>query len=144
MEETTKHHSPIVYDVYAELKQHVGKENAISADSLSRLFSISERELREVISTIRTSSELRKIVASCNFGYYVPTAEEFAAANRRLERQAFSLLKVAYANKKKAAKDGQYIIPFGPYYKSVFESFGTEEIIGENNNGINEDRRVTD
>lgn len=131
---------PIVYEVYAELKQHVGKENAISADSLSRLFSISERELREVISTIRTSSELRKIVASCNFGYYVPTAEEFAAANRRLERQAFSLLKVAYANKKKAAKDGQYIIPFGPYYQSVFESFGTEEIIGENNNGISEDR----
>ena len=128
---------PIVYDVYAEIKQHVGKENAISADSLSRLFNISESELREVISTIRTSGELRKIVASCNFGYYVPTAEEFAAANRRLERQAFSLLKVAYANKKKAAKDGQYIIPFGPYYKSVFESFGTEEIIGENNDGIN-------
>lgn len=140
MEETIKHHSPIVYDVYAELKQHVGKENAISADSLSRIFNISERELREVISTIRTSGELRKIVASCNFGYYVPTAEEFAAANRRLESQAFSLLKVAYANKKKAAKDGQYIIPFGPYYQSVFESFGTEEIIGENNNGISEDR----
>lgn len=140
MEETIKHHQPIVYEVYSEIKQHVGKENAISADSLSRIFNISERELREVISTIRTSGELRKIVASCNFGYYVPTAEEFTAANRRLERQAFSLLKVAYANKKKAAKDGQYIIPFGPYYKSVFESFGTEEIIGENNNGISEDR----
>lgn len=131
---------PIVYEVYAEIKQHVGKENAISAEDLSNQFNIGERELREIISTIRKSGELRKIIASCNFGYYVPTAEEFAAANRRLERQAFSLLKVAYANKKKAAKDGQYIIPFGPYYQSVFESFGTEEIIGENNNGISEDR----
>lgn len=131
---------PIVYEVYAEIKQHVGKENAISAEDLSNQFNIGERELREIISTIRKSGELRKIIASCNFGYYVPTAEEFAAANRRLERQAFSLLKVAYANKKKAAKDGQYIIPFGPYYQSVFESFGMEEIIGENNNGISEDR----
>lgn len=135
---------PIVYEVYAEIKQHVGKENAISAEDLSNQFNIGERELREIISTIRKSGELRKIIASCNHGYYIPTAEEFAAANRRLESQAFSLLKVAYANKKKAAKDGQYIIPFGPYYQSVFESFGMEEIIGENNNGINEDRRVTD
>ena len=118
---------PIVYEVYAEIKQHVGKENAISAEDLSNQFNIGERELREIISTIRKSGELRKIIASCNHGYYIPTSEEFTAANRRLERQAFSLLKVAYANKKKAAKDGQYIIPFGPYYKSVFESFGTDE-----------------
>ena len=58
MEGTIKHHSSVVYEVYSELKKHVGKENAISADSLSRLFNISERELREVISTIRTSGEL--------------------------------------------------------------------------------------
>ena len=127
MEGTIKHHSSVVYEVHSELKQHVGKENAISADSLSRLFNISERELREVISTIRTSGELRKIVASCNFGYYIPTSEEFTAANRRLERQAFSLLKVAYANKQKEEQDGKEIIQFGTYYKSFFESFGTDE-----------------
>ena len=140
MEEQAKHHEPIVYELYREMKNHVGKENAVSAQALSRRFNISERELREHISTIRKSTELRAIIGSSNKGYYLCRAEEFAAANRRLERQAFSLLKVAYANKKKAAKDGQYIIPFGPYYKSVFESFGTEEIIGENNNGISEDR----
>ena len=66
---------PIVYEVYAEIKQHVGKENAISAEDLSNQFNIGERELREIISTIRKSGELRKIIASCNFGYYVPTAE---------------------------------------------------------------------
>lgn len=119
-----QHHKPIVYSVYNELKNHVGKKSAISAADLSSLFNISKRDLREIISTIRTSSELRKIVASSNKGYYICTAEEFKQANRRLEKQAFSLMKVAYANKKKAAKDGQMLIPLGQYWSEVFESLG--------------------
>lgn len=132
-----KHHAPMVYAVYSELKNHIGKANAISAEELSNQFNIGERELREVISTIRKSGELRKIIGSCNKGYYICTSEEFISANHRLEKQAFSLLKVAYANKKKAALDGQGLIPLGAYYKEVFEAFGREETTGEEklNNG---------
>lgn len=138
MEEQAKHHEPIVYELYREMKNHVGKENAVSAQALSRRFNISERELREHISTIRKSTELRAIIGSSNKGYYLCRAEEFERANARLERQAFSLLKVAYANKKKAAKDGQYLIPLGTYWKEVFEAFGCEETGEEEklNNGI--------
>ncbi len=119
-----QHHPPIVYSVYEELKKHIGRQAAISAADLAQLFNVSKRELRGIISTIRTSTELRKIVASSNNGYYICTAEEFRQANRRLEKQAFSLLKVAYANKKKAANDGQYLIPLGQYWAEVFESLG--------------------
>ena len=128
-----KHHEPIVYAVYDEMKNYVGKANAIKAADLAAKFNLSERGLREVISTIRTSSELRKVVSSCNNGYYLCTDEEFEQANRRLESQAFSLLKVAYANKRKAAKDGQMLIPLGKYYKEVFEAFGKQEQQGDYN-----------
>ena len=138
MQAEARHHSPVVYEIYDTLKEHIGKSNAISAEELSNQFNIGERELRDVISTIRKSGELRKIIGSCNKGYYICTSEEFISANRRLEKQAFSLLKVAYANKKKAALDGQGLIPLGTYYKEVFEAFGREETTGEEklNNGI--------
>lgn len=123
----THHHASIVYEIYDEMKSHIGKANAIKAQDLADKFNISDRTLREIISTIRTSTELRKIIASCNNGYYLCTDEEFEQANRRLERQAFSLLKVAYANKRKAAKDGQMLIPLGKYYKEVFEAFAAQD-----------------
>ena len=45
----------------------------------------------------------------------------------RLKAAAFSLLKVAYANDKKAAKDGQMRIRFGKYAKDTFEAFARDE-----------------
>ena len=35
-----KHHAPIVYKVYEEMKSHVGKSNAISADDLCDKFGV--------------------------------------------------------------------------------------------------------
>lgn len=122
-----KHHQPIVYKVYEVMKLHVGKENAISATELGEMFGLSVRQLRVIVSTIRNSTELTRIIASGNGGYYMPRKEEFDRANRRLESQAYALLKVAYSNRRKAAKDGQMKIPLGEYYKDVFEAFGKDD-----------------
>ena len=113
--------------VYAFLQTKVGKENAVSARELSKRFGISTRELREVINTIRRRAEYVGVISSNNKGYFLCTAEEFAQANKRLEKQAFSLLKVAYANKRKAAKDGQITFGLGSYCTQVIEAFGREE-----------------
>ena len=113
--------------VYAFLQTKVGKENAVSARELSKRFGISTRELREVINTIRRRAEYVGVISSNNKGYFLCTAEEFAQANKRLEKQAFILLKVAYANKRKAAKDGQITFGLGSYCTQVIEAFGREE-----------------
>lgn len=120
----TKHSEPIVYRVYDELKKHVGRENAVSAADLSARFNISERQLRSIVHEIRNSTELEKFVGSCNEGYYICREEEAETAMRRWENQAHSMLKVCYANRKKAAKDGQYKMSLGKYYADVFEAFG--------------------
>lgn len=44
-------HEPIVYRVYDEMKNHVGKENAITAEELSAYFDISERRKRGLLHT---------------------------------------------------------------------------------------------
>lgn len=123
-----KKHAPIVYQLYDFLKEnHMGEENAISARNLSELFGVSERALREMISEIRESSVLQLVIGSNNKGYFVCRESEFSAMNNRLKSAAFSLLKVAYANEKKAAKDGQMRVRFGKYAKDTFEAFAKEE-----------------
>ena len=123
----TKHHEPIVYKVYDFLKNYIGAENAIPAKDLTEALGISERTLRDCIAEIRNSTELTRIIGSSNKGYFLCRESEFDQANRRLERQAFSLLKVSYSNRKKAAKNGQFKIPLGEYYSEVFEAFGKED-----------------
>lgn len=113
--------------VYNFLQSYVGRDNAISARDLSKRFGISTRELREVINTIRRRAEYVGVISSNNKGYFLCTAEEFAQANKRLEKQAFSLLKVAYANKRKASKDGQITFGLGSYCTQVIEAFGRTE-----------------
>ncbi len=120
----TKHGEPITYKIYKELKNHIGKENAISGADLSALFGISRRQLRVYIHEIRNSTELEKVIGSCNRGYYICREEDFDEADKRLERQALSTLKVVWANRKKKSKDGQYKLPLGDYYKEIFQAFG--------------------
>lgn len=119
----TKHTEPITYRIYDFLKPFKGKENAISGADLAAKFGISKRQLRTYIHEIRNSSELTRIIGSCNAGYYMCREEDFEAADKRLERQALSTLKVVWSNRKKRAKDGQYKIPLGDYYKEIFEAF---------------------
>lgn len=122
----TKHHEPIVYQLYDYLKENcVGEENAIQGRDLAARFKISERGLRDYISVIRTSDELRKVIGSTEKGYFVcKSKEEAERANKTFWSTAFSYLKVARAQEKKAGLDGQYLIPLGNYYKQVYEAFG--------------------
>lgn len=114
-------HEPVVYRIYEFLKHHVGKEHAISAENLAEVFGISERKLREYISEIRRSGELEKVVCSCNGGYYICTEEEADRANKRLYSQAFSLLKTAHANDRKAGRNGQMKIELGKFVEAFGE-----------------------
>lgn len=120
----TKHHNPLVYRVYDYMKDFVGEDNAVPGQDLAAQFNITPRHLRFVISKIRTSDELTRIILSSDKGYFMATEEEFDRHNKRLECQAYSLLKVSYANRKKAAKDGQYKLPFGEYYQDFVHAFG--------------------
>lgn len=123
----TKHHEPIVYKVYEELKNHVGRENSISAKDLASKFSMGERALREVIHEIRDSGELEKAIGCCEKGYYVCTQEDAQSAIKRLYRQAFSTLKVARALEKKVGMNGQGKIKIGEYFSEFYKSLGGED-----------------
>lgn len=123
----TKKHSPVVYLVYDFMKDYVGESNAIKAKDLSAHFGVSERELRDIISEIRESPVLQRVIGSNNKGYFVCRESEFERTNNRLKSAAFSLLKVAYANEKKAAKDGQMKIRFSRYMKDSYDAFVKEE-----------------
>lgn len=120
----TKHSKPITYRIYEELKNHIGKEHAISGADLSAKFGIDRRQLRRHIHTLRYSMELEKIIGSGNTGYYICREEDFDEVDKRLERQALSTLKVVWANRRKRSKDGQYKLPLGDYYKDIFQAFG--------------------
>lgn len=122
----TKHHEPIVYEIYKYLKENcVGEENAIQGRDLAAQFKITERHLRGYISVIRTSTELRKVIGSSPKGYYVcANKEEAQQANQTFWATAFSYLKVAKAQEKKAGLDGQYLLALGDYYKEFYEAFG--------------------
>ena len=118
------HHSPLTYRIYDELKKHVGRANSISAEALSDMFGISQRQLREHIRIIRRSGELEKVIGSANGGYYVCTAEEVEKAINRLIHASKNMLKTASVMAKKAERNGQYKIKFGDYFKDVYESLG--------------------
>lgn len=123
----TKHHAPIVYKVYEELKNHVGSSNSISAKDLADKFSISERALRDIIHTIRDSKELEKAIGCSERGYFVCTKEDARKSIERLFNQAFSTLKVARALEKKVGKNGQGKISLSDYYAMFYESLGEAE-----------------
>ena len=120
----TKHTEPITYRIYDTLKQHCGKENAISGADLSAMFGIDKRQLRKHIHTIRESQELSKVILACNKGYYIPTVEEGTHDINRLYSQAFSLLRIARASEKKAGLEGQYKIKLGEFYQDYVKAFG--------------------
>lgn len=122
----TKHHEPIVYRIYDYLEENcVGEENAIQGRDLADRFDISERGLRDYISVIRTSTELRKVIGSSPKGYYVcANKEEAERANQTFWSAAYSYIKVARAQEKKAGLDGQYLLALGDYYKELYEAFG--------------------
>lgn len=119
-----KHHAPKVYEVYEEMKRHVGIENAISATQLCFLCDVSShRELREIMREIRRSGELEKIPCSCNDGYYMAsTKEEAQKAIDRLVNAAKNELKTAYTMAKKLGLEGQMKIQFGKYWKDTYHS----------------------
>ncbi len=119
------HHSPLTYRIYDELKSHVGRTNAISAEALSDMFGISQRQLRKHILAIRRSGELEKVIGSANGGYYVCTAEEVEKAINRLIHASKNMLKTASVMAKKAERNGQYKMKeLGKYFKDVYESLG--------------------
>ena len=119
----TRHHEPIVYRVYDYMKiHHVGESNAISAEELSEVLGIDQRELRAIVRTIRMSGELEKIIVSSNKGYYLATEGEVIALVVRLIRHGAAEIKVARKVAEKAARDGQMKIALGPYYSEIYES----------------------
>lgn len=123
----TKHHEPVVYDIYHYLEKNcVGEENAIPARDLAARFGLKEtRELRDYISVIRTSDELRKVIGSSPKGYYVcANKEEAERANRTFWLAACSYLKVAKAQDKKAGLNGQMLMKLGESYKDTYKAFG--------------------
>lgn len=122
----TKHHEPIVYDIYHYLEKYcVGEEKAIQGRDLAERFGVSERGLRDYISVIRKSGELRKVIGSSPKGYYVcANKEEAQKANQTFWSAACSYLEIAKAQEKKAGLDGQYLLALGDYYKQVYEAFG--------------------
>lgn len=117
-------HDQTVYGIYDALCKHVGAESAVAADDLANWFGISERKLRDYISEIRRDADFEKIVCSSNSGYYIATEEEADRANRRLYSQAFSLLKTAHANDKKAGRNGQMRMRLEAFEKEIVEAFG--------------------
>lgn len=123
----TKHHSPVVYKVYDELKNHVGKKNSIPAKDLADKVCLSERALRDVIREIRKSTDLEKAIGCCNLGYHVCTQEDCENAIKRFYRQAFGSLEVARALEKKVGLNGQGKIKTGDYVKAFYQSLGEIE-----------------
>ena len=107
MLKTSKEYADTMHAIYDCLKQYIGEDQAISAQALCRLFDIPERELRSIIAAIRKSKDFEGVILSNNHGYFFGTAEEFDKANKRLVKQALSLLTVAYSNKRKAGLNGQ-------------------------------------
>lgn len=123
----TKKHEPIVYRVYDEIKGHIGRPNAIGGKELSAKFDITERHLREIVHEIRADEMLTHLILSCNRGYYVPTVDEGAKDINRLYSQAFSLLKIARVQERKAGLNNQYKLRLGEYYQEFVRAYGDNE-----------------
>ena len=80
MLKTSKEYADTMHAIYDCLKQHIGEDQAISAQALCRLFDIPERELRSIIAAIRKSKDFEGVILSNNHGYFFGTAEEFDKA----------------------------------------------------------------
>ena len=131
-----KHHAPIVYNVYDELKKHIGKENAISAHDLCEIFrdelaeelyydfmiDPKDRKLRRIIREIRRSGELEKVIGSCKNGYYVCTKDDAQKSIDRLMNAAKNMFKTAYIMAKKVGLEGQMKIKMGDYFSDTYHS----------------------
>ena len=125
MDENKKQYSPLTYSIYNKLQEHAGAENAISAEDLATHFGINKRLLRHKINELRNSPDFDFCVLSSNDGYYLATSrEEYKRANHRLYGMAFSLLRCARNNEKKANKHNQGRITdseFADFFKSFME-----------------------
>ena len=118
-----KHHEPIVYKVYEELKQHIGVKNPISATDLCIICGVDgHRELRRIIREIRRSGELEKVIGSCKKGYYVCTNDDAQKSIDRLMNAAKNMFKTAYIMAKKVGLDGQMKIKMGDYFSDTYHS----------------------
>lgn len=121
-------HPDIVYQIYTEMLNHVGADNAIPAKELSGKFGISERKLREYVSEMRRNNDFDKLVMSGNDGYFICTdAEEFNRAVQRLLSAAFDLLKTARAAEKKAGRNGQVKLKLDELSREFCEPFAASE-----------------
>ena len=67
--------STLQWYVYDILKLHLTKDNAIKAICLANMFEIDTRQIREIVTVIR-SKQNAKIIGDNN-GYYIGTEEEF-------------------------------------------------------------------
>ncbi len=105
-------HSPLCMAIYGELLNHIGVKNAISMNNLAALFNVTPRCIRHFLSEIRTSTtDFEKIVLSSDSGYFIASSNaELRKYSRRLYGMAFSLLKCARANDRRASKDGQGVM----------------------------------
>lgn len=118
----------IVYEIYDYLNaHHIGETNAIPAKMLANKFHISDRALREAINVMRNAAEFESIIGSSMGGYYICRKDEFETMNKRLMRAAFSLLKVAYSNEKKAARDGQGKLTCNEEVQEFVKSFANNQ-----------------
>ena len=136
MSNEVKHHAPIVYKVYEELKNHVGQNCAISANDLCDKFEdelmdfdvsivdykFRNRKLREIIREIRRSGELEKVIGSCKNGYYVCTKNDAQKSIDRLMNAAKNMFKTAYIMAKKVGLEGQMKIKMGDYFSDTYHS----------------------
>lgn len=125
-ENTEIKHSPLTYAIYNKLhNDHAGQVNAISADDLAAHFGIDKRFLRLKIHEMRDSNDFELCIMSGNGGYWVAASrDEYKQANKRLYRQAFSILRCARANERKASKHNQgRIIDFETEFADFFKSF---------------------
>ena len=78
------------WGVYEELKLHLTKDYAIKACELAELFETTTRQLRDVISTLR-SKQNAKIIGDSN-GYYIGSELEFEQfMNPRTKRTMSSM-----------------------------------------------------
>lgn len=123
-------HSPLAYAIYNKLKNnHAGMKNAISAADLAAYFGIDKRLLRLKIHDIRESNspDFETCIVSGDGGYWCAVSwEDYKRANHRLFSAAFSLLRCARANSRKASLHNQGKITdveseFSEFFKSFME-----------------------
>ena len=126
-----KKHAPTVYRVYDYISAFCkGKANAVPAIDLADAVGLMiyecddtrKRALRKIVNIIRRDTTFDNMIASGNQGYWWASKEEARKANARLFSQAFDLLKTAYAQEKKIAADGQFLMQLTPHTRQAVHS----------------------